>query len=137
MCQIDPRRKVVAVDLRSRIERAKTSEECGKFGSTAGVRLRKHSLQLGAGAVSRLTPNEAAAPSTPMPEATFAAILASATVRPNAVHNCVASGRSGDARSVREKDQAPGAKQIAAECRDRHRFTRSQGASSRSTTIGA
>ena len=37
--------------------------------------------------VSRLTPSEAAAPSIPTPEASFAANFASATVRPNAAHN--------------------------------------------------
>ena len=51
-------------------------------------------------AVSRLTPSEDAAPSIPTPEASFAASFASATVRPNAAQNCVASGRSGDLRSV-------------------------------------
>ena len=73
-------------------------------------------------AVSRLTPTEAAAKSIPTPEASLVASLASAAVRPKAAHKFFELGRSGDLRSVREKDQAAGIEQIAAERRDRHRL---------------
>ena len=47
-CQIDPKRKVVAVDSRSPIGRVKASEESGQLGLAACVRFGKHGFELGA-----------------------------------------------------------------------------------------
>ena len=116
--------------------RAKTSEESGQFGLAAGVRFGKHRFNW-VRAVSRLTPSEAAAPSIPEPEASFAANFASAAVRPNAAQNCVASGRSGDLRSVNRRIRRPALNKSLPNAVTGIASTRSQGASSRSTTIGA
>ena len=88
-------------------------------------------------AVSRLTPSEDAAPSIPTPEASFAASFASAAVKPNAAQNCVASGRSRDLRSVNRRITRPELNKSLPNAVTGIASTRSQGASSRSTTIDA